>query len=135
MISINSKILEKTLDISKVLGYNIVKLLKQTQKPDVVTVEHILKLSIYYFVHKVNSLTIIHIKEGENMSDFARNVRKFRLERGLTQAELGKKVDVCQVVIQNYEKGKTTPKPENFVRLAKALGTTCEKLVGETVAV
>lgn len=63
------------------------------------------------------------------MSIFSENVRKFRLERGLSQAELGKMINVCQVVIHDYEIAKITPKPDTFVRLAKALGTTCEELV------
>ena len=63
------------------------------------------------------------------MSNFSENVRKLRIERGLSQAELGKMIDVSQVVIQNYETEKITPKPTTFVRLAKALGTTCEEIV------
>lgn len=63
------------------------------------------------------------------MSNFAKNVRRLRKRKGLTQAELGKLIDVSQVVIHNYESEKITPKPTTFVQLAKALGVTCEELI------
>ena len=63
------------------------------------------------------------------MSNFAKNVRRLRKRKGLTQAELGEMIDVSQVVINNYESEKITSKPTTFVRLAKALGVTCEELV------
>ena len=63
------------------------------------------------------------------MSNFAKNVRRLRKRKGLTQAELGEMIDVSQVVINNYESEKITPKPTTFVRLDKALGVTCKELV------
>lgn len=63
------------------------------------------------------------------MSNFSENVRRLRLANGFTQAELGKMINVSQVVIADYEREKITPKPTTFVKLAKALGTTCEEMI------
>lgn len=68
------------------------------------------------------------MKGGEKMS-FAENVKKLRLEKGLTQAELGEKIFVAQPTVRNYEQGKIEPRPNTLVRLARALDTTVEQLV------
>ena len=60
---------------------------------------------------------------------FAENVRKLRLEKGLTQAELGEKIFVAQPTVRNYEQGKIEPRPNTLVRLARALDTTVEQLL------
>lgn len=65
------------------------------------------------------------------MSELSKNVRILRTKQGLTQEELGKKIDVSQVTVRNYETEKITPKPTTLVRLARALGVTVEQLVEE----
>ena len=49
----------------------------------------------------------------------------------MTQEELAIRVKVAQPMIAQYEKGEKVPNIFNGVRLAKALGTTCEELVAE----
>lgn len=60
---------------------------------------------------------------------FSDNAKRLREEKQYTQAELGKLVGVSQQVIGDYEKGKKLPTIVTGVDLAKALGTTVEKLV------
>lgn len=50
------------------------------------------------------------------------NIRKLRLEKELTMADLAIKVKVSMSTIQLWEKGVTTPKPENIEKLREVLG-------------
>lgn len=60
---------------------------------------------------------------------FGENIRKLREEKGMSQAELADKVGVTQSMIARYETYVKVPNIQTSVKLAKALGTTCEKLV------
>ena len=59
------------------------------------------------------------------------NIRKFRLERRLTQVQLAEKIGTRQKVITDYETGKTKPPRDRLLALAKFFDITVEKLVGE----
>ena len=54
---------------------------------------------------------------------------KLREEKGLTQAELAKLVGIAQPMIAQYERYLKVPTILVGVKLAKVLGTTCEKLI------
>lgn len=60
---------------------------------------------------------------------FAENLKKLREEKGLSQAELAKLINVAQPSIANYERCKVLPTIVTGVDLARVLGTTCEELV------
>jgi len=60
---------------------------------------------------------------------FADNVKRLREIKEYSQAELAKWTGVTQQTINDYEKGKKLPTIVTAVDLAKALGTTVEKLV------
>ncbi len=62
---------------------------------------------------------------------FAKNVKRFREEKGLTQQELANLVEIAQPTVAQYEKGLKIPTIITGVALAKVLGTTCEELVGD----
>ena len=59
---------------------------------------------------------------------FGRELRRRRHERGLTQEQLAKHVDVGGVTIFNYEVGSTHPSLRVIAGLAKALGMSRRKL-------
>lgn len=64
---------------------------------------------------------------------FKDKLKEKRLESGLTQAELAKKVGVTTRTIQNYELGNRKPANMEVVqRIAEALGTTTEYLLGSS---
>ena len=48
-------------------------------------------------------------------------LRKLRLEKGLTQAELAKKAGVSEISIRKYEDGSRNPKIQTLIKLADAL--------------
>jgi transcriptional regulator with XRE-family HTH domain len=49
-------------------------------------------------------------------------IRKWRLEQGLFQVDLAKRVGVSEMTIVNWEKGRTKPVRQYFERLEKILG-------------
>ena len=64
---------------------------------------------------------------------FKDRLRAKRLESNLTQAQLAEKVSVSTRTIQNYEMGSRRPtKYETVERIAKALNTTPEELLGQS---
>lgn len=48
----------------------------------------------------------------EILDNFTKDVKKKRLEMGMTQKELARSVGVSAKTIQNYENGQTTPNVE-----------------------
>ena len=59
---------------------------------------------------------------------FGENLRKIRLEKGLSQQELGKRLGVTQQTVAQYEKIKSMPKGETVRRLAEALDVHISEL-------
>ena len=49
-------------------------------------------------------------------------IRKWRLEQGLFQKELAEMLDVDEMTIVNWERGKTKPTKENLERSKAILG-------------
>ncbi|MGB3112675.1 MAG: helix-turn-helix transcriptional regulator, partial [Candidatus Omnitrophota bacterium] len=56
--------------------------------------------------------------------DFAKNLRKIRKEKNLSQQELADKLRVSQSTVGMWESDKRTPKLEEINRIAKALKIT-----------
>ncbi|MBQ8894379.1 MAG: helix-turn-helix domain-containing protein [Clostridia bacterium] len=53
---------------------------------------------------------------------FAERIKSLRLERGLTQKELGERCGMADSAIRKYESGKVVPGYESLFKIAKALG-------------
>ena len=60
---------------------------------------------------------------------FAKNIKKLREDKGLTQVELAKLTGISQPMLAQYERGIKTPGLLVGIEIAKKLGTTCEDLV------
>lgn len=54
------------------------------------------------------------------------NIRVFRIAKGMTQVELGKKCGMADSQIGAYERGEVFPKEKNIRRIAEALGVPYE---------
>jgi transcriptional regulator with XRE-family HTH domain len=63
------------------------------------------------------------VKETRNSprSILARNVRKLRLERGLSQEELAAEASTRQALVSEIESGDANPTLDSLARLAQAL--------------
>ena len=56
-------------------------------------------------------------------------IRRFRLEQGLYQVQLAKRIGVDEMTIVNWEKDRTAPRGTRLVRLAGALGVAAGELI------
>lgn len=72
---------------------------------------------------------IIPIKVGEKMT-VGENIRKIRKEKGLTQKQLGERLNMTQSAIGQFEKAKTSPKLETVEKIAHALDVHAAELMG-----
>lgn len=57
-------------------------------------------------------------------------IRRYRLEQGLTQTQLGKLVGVSQRVVAYYEVKGVSPPPELLLRISDVLKVSIEELFG-----
>jgi transcriptional regulator with XRE-family HTH domain len=59
---------------------------------------------------------------------FPNEIRRYRLQAGLSQKKLGKLVGKGRNLISTWERGHSLPTLKNAIRLATALGTLVESL-------
>ena len=64
-----------------------------------------------------------------------KRVKELRIEKGLSQQELGSAIGVTKVSICGYENGTRLPNLEKLVKLADALETTTDFLLGREIPV
>lgn len=76
----------------------------------------------------------LDITEESAASRIGRRIRKIRKEKGLSQAELGAKVDLTADRIQKYENGARKPKTDLLKQIAKALGVSSFALADPTTS-
>lgn len=55
-------------------------------------------------------------------------IEEYRKKKGLSQAQLAKKLSIRQQTISSYESGRTSPKPYLMQQIAEALDTTVTEL-------
>ena len=60
---------------------------------------------------------------------FSRGLRRLRSDRGITQVELAKKVEVTQAAISRYEDGSALPSLDVAIRIAEALHCSMDDLL------
>lgn len=61
-----------------------------------------------------------------------RNLKKLRLDRGYTQEELGRLLNVQKSAISKYERGAVLPPGDVLLRLADIFGVSVDELLGHT---
>ncbi len=66
------------------------------------------------------------------MKEFAERLKDLRLEKGLSQRELAKSVNISHVAIARWESASRVPNAEAVVTLAKFFGVTTDYLLGLT---
>lgn len=62
-------------------------------------------------------------------------IREARKTAGLTQKELGTRLEVTSQNIIQYEKGRRLPKPATLRRIAQAIGCTLFDLIGDDMKI
>jgi transcriptional regulator with XRE-family HTH domain len=63
------------------------------------------------------------------MAQIAKNIKKQRVRRGMTQEELAEQLYVTRQTISNYENGKSNPDIETLQQMARILDTDMEFFV------
>ncbi len=58
-----------------------------------------------------------------------RNIRKARIDKGMTQDELAEKLNVTRQAVSNWERGKTQPDIETLGKMAEIFGMSVEELI------
>ena len=61
------------------------------------------------------------------------NILKFRKKNGLSQEELGEKVNVTRQTISNWELEETTPNSDQLKSLSKALNVSIDELLDNEI--
>jgi transcriptional regulator with XRE-family HTH domain len=74
------------------------------------------------------------IMKNKHPSFFGDRLRRLRLDRGLTQTQLGNKVGLSKRMMAHYEKHATRPPTDKVALLAHALGVKMEDLLKDTPA-
>lgn len=64
-----------------------------------------------------------------------KRVKELRIEKGLSQQELGLAIGVTKVSICGYENGTRIPTLDNLIKLAEVLETTTDYLLGREVPI
>lgn len=64
-----------------------------------------------------------------------KRLKELRIKRGMSQQDLGVKIDVTKVSICGYESGARIPSLENLLKLAEVLETTTDYLLGREIPV
>ncbi len=64
----------------------------------------------------------------------AQRIKELRLECGMTQTELSKAVGCTQSMVARWEKEECEPTATAIVKLAEALGCSCDYLLGKSDA-
>ena len=63
------------------------------------------------------------------MSDFAKNLRYYRKQKRLSQAELAKALNYGDTTISNYESGRNEPSFDDLINLSHKLSVTPNDLI------
>ena len=69
------------------------------------------------------------------MGEFGKKLRELRQSRGITQEQLAEMADISRVMVGRYENTGQLPALDTLVRIADALGTSTDYLLGRTEAV
>ena len=64
------------------------------------------------------------------MSDFAKNLKKYRKQNKFSQAELAKVLHYGYTAIANYESGRNEPSFDDLIMLSYTLHVTPNDLIG-----
>ena len=64
------------------------------------------------------------------MFDFGLNLKKLRKDKGYSQAQLARKLNISKSSVSKYESNQSMPPVETLIRLALIYGVSLNYLVG-----
>ena len=66
----------------------------------------------------------------KNLTILSKNIKTFRLQKGLTQEQLANLLNGKKSLVSNYENGYSTPDIDTLIRLADIFNVSLDELVG-----
>lgn len=63
------------------------------------------------------------------MKQIGKNIKKYRMEKGMTQDQLAEKLNVTRQAVSNWETGKTRPNLETLAAIGEHFGISVEDLI------
>jgi len=83
------------------------------------------------FASRISGLEFRGGREWTAISDtLGARLRALRIERGLSQPDLGRRFNVAKQTISNYETGATSPTPDQVRAFADFFGVSTDYLLG-----
>jgi len=112
-------------DLAEKLGYDVVYLKRVLHQKEEISIE---------FMKKLCNLTKLELKDvsvTERKHFFLGDqIKRFRVEKGISQEELGKAIGVSKQAVSSYETGVRDPNPEQRHKLADFFEITEAELFG-----
>ena len=65
----------------------------------------------------------------ENLSEFAKRIKALRLQKGISQGEIAKKIGIHKINYGRYERGESQPSAETLTKLADVLNVSTDYLL------
>lgn len=78
-----------------------------------------------------NEVTVSENDVNEFLINLAKNVRKHRVEQGMTQEQLGFKSGTSQTTVKNIESQQTNPTAAVLYKITRGLNLKFSELLGE----
>ena len=66
---------------------------------------------------------------NEASKQLGQNLKRIRTQKGISQGDIARELDVSRGYISTIENGKTNPTLSTIARIAKALGVTNDELL------
>ena len=80
-------------------------------------------------VSKYNKCYYNEVNMNDESKKLGANLKRIRLEKGMSQADLCRELDVDKGYISNIESGKQNPTLATISRVANALGVSVDELL------
>jgi transcriptional regulator with XRE-family HTH domain len=80
---------------------------------------------------EINTMRVI-IEIGDHMSSFGSRLKELRLEKKLTQKELGERLKLSESAIGMYERGERLPPIDLIKKIASFFDVTRSYIIGDT---
>lgn len=90
----------------------------------------VFNVSTDYLLGYVAKQDVIITHASIEKIDMAARIRKLRLQKGLTQEELGNSINVQKAAISKYEIGRAVPSVDILIKLADLFGVSADYILG-----
>jgi len=69
-----------------------------------------------------NVMLLYTINVNSESEKLGKNLKRIRIEKGISQGDIARELDVSRSFVSNIENGKTNPTLSTITKIAKAIG-------------